>query len=52
MAIMEQEYVKTNLMGYMAVVHEAVKRMKHKFEGQIVVVGLMSANLRGAGSSV
>jgi NADP-dependent 3-hydroxy acid dehydrogenase YdfG len=53
MPIKDQEYiVKTNLLGYMAVVHEAVKRMKPKGKGHIVVVGSMSANLREAGSSV
>jgi NADP-dependent 3-hydroxy acid dehydrogenase YdfG len=53
MPIKDQEYiVKTNLLGYMAVVHEAIKRMKPKGKGHIVVVGSMSANVRSAGSSV
>jgi short-subunit dehydrogenase len=53
MSIEDQQYiVKTNLLGYLAVVHEAIKRMKPKGKGHIVVVGSMSANIRAAGSSV
>jgi len=53
MPVVDQEYiVKTNLLGYMAMVHEAVKRMKPKGKGHIVIVGSMSANVRAAGSSV
>jgi len=49
----EQEYiVKTNLLGYMQVAHEAVARMKQKGQGHIVIVGSMSAVTREAGSSV
>jgi NADP-dependent 3-hydroxy acid dehydrogenase YdfG len=53
MPIEDQEYiVKTNLVGYMVVAHEAAKRMKARGEGQIVVVGSMSAQTREPGSSV
>lgn len=49
----DQEYiVKTNLLGYMEVAHEAVVRMKQKGEGHIVIIGSMSAVTREAGSSV
>jgi NADP-dependent 3-hydroxy acid dehydrogenase YdfG len=53
MSLDDQEYiVRTNLLGYMEVVHEAVARMKNKGEGHIVVIGSMSAVTREAGSSV
>lgn len=49
----DQEYiVKTNLLGYMEVAHEAVARMKQKSEGHIVIIGSMSAVTQEAGSSV
>lgn len=53
MSLDDQEYiVKTNLIGYMSVAHEALKRMKKSGGGHIVVVGSMSAQTREAGSSV
>lgn len=53
MSLDDQEYiVRTNLLGYMEVAHEAVARMKKKGEGHIVVIGSMSAVVREAGSSV
>jgi NADP-dependent 3-hydroxy acid dehydrogenase YdfG len=53
MSIDNQEYiVKTNLLGYMSMAHEAIKRMKPKGQGHIVVIGSMSAIVREAGSSV
>jgi NADP-dependent 3-hydroxy acid dehydrogenase YdfG len=57
-SIMEGEYedwsyiVKTNLLGYMAMAHEAIKRMKSNGEGHIVNVGSMSADVREKDSSV
>ncbi|HLN46451.1 MAG TPA: SDR family oxidoreductase [Candidatus Sulfotelmatobacter sp.] len=49
----DQEYiVKTNLLGYMTIAHEALKRMKNKQAGQILIVGSMSADVREKGSSV
>jgi NADP-dependent 3-hydroxy acid dehydrogenase YdfG len=49
----EWEYiVDTNLLGYMAMTHEAIERMKPKGEGHIVNIGSMSAELRQADSSV
>jgi len=49
----EQEYlVRTNLIGYMLVAHEAIQRMKTKGEGQIIFIGSMSADVHEAGSSV
>jgi NADP-dependent 3-hydroxy acid dehydrogenase YdfG len=44
--------VKTNLLGYMACAHEAIKRMKKQGGGHIVNVGSMSADVREKGSSV
>ena len=47
------EYVvKTNLLGYMACAHEAVKRMKVQGDGHIVNIGSLSAERREEGSSV
>lgn len=48
----EQEYViKTNLLGYVTVAGEAIKRMKSQ-GGHIVMIGSMSADVRGKGSSL
>src|SRR5215208_2179994 len=47
-----QYIVKTNLLGYMAIAHEAIERMKAKGWGHIVNVGSMSADEREKGSSV
>ncbi len=47
------EYVvKTNLVGFMACAHEAVKRMKVQGEGHIINIGSLSAERREEGSSV
>ena len=47
------EYVvKTNLLGYMACSHEAVKRMKVQGDGHIINIGSLSAERREEGSSV
>jgi NADP-dependent 3-hydroxy acid dehydrogenase YdfG len=49
----EWEYIlKTNLLGYMAMTHEAVERMKANGWGHIVNVGSMSADVREKDSSV
>jgi NADP-dependent 3-hydroxy acid dehydrogenase YdfG len=49
----ECEYVvRSNLIGYMACVYEAVARMKAQGAGHIVNVGSMSADVREKGSSV
>jgi NADP-dependent 3-hydroxy acid dehydrogenase YdfG len=49
----EQEYVvRTNLLGYMHMAQEAIKRMRPKSSGHIVFVGSMSANVRETGSSL
>ena len=49
----EWEYiVRTNLLGYMAIAHEAIERMKANGWGHIVNVGSMSADEREKGSSV
>lgn len=49
----EQEYVvRTNLLGYMFMAHEAIQRMKTRGGGQIIFVGSMSADVHEAGSSV
>lgn len=42
----------TNLLGYMACVHEAVIRMRPNRNGHIVNIGSMSADERGKDSSV
>lgn len=47
-----QYIVNINLLGYMAMTHEAVKRMKAQGEGHIVNVGSMSADTREKDSSV
>ena len=47
-----QYIVKTNLLGYMAMAHEAIARMKNRGEGHIVNIGSMSANVREKDSSV
>jgi NADP-dependent 3-hydroxy acid dehydrogenase YdfG len=47
-----QYIVKTNLLGYMAVAHEAIARMKQQGEGHIVNIGSMSADVREKDSSV
>jgi NADP-dependent 3-hydroxy acid dehydrogenase YdfG len=44
--------VETNLLGYMACAHEAVKRMKETGHGHIVNIGSMSADVREEDSSV
>ena len=49
----EWEYIlKTNLLGYMAMAHEAVERMKPNGWGHIVNIGSMSADVREKDSSV
>ena len=49
----EWEYIlKTNLLGYMAMSHEAVERMKASGRGHIVNIGSMSAVVREKDSSV
>jgi NADP-dependent 3-hydroxy acid dehydrogenase YdfG len=56
-SIMEGEYqdwsyiIHTNLLGYMACTHEAVKRMQNN-GGQIINIGSMSADVREENSSV
>jgi NADP-dependent 3-hydroxy acid dehydrogenase YdfG len=47
-----QYIVNTNLLGYMAIAHEAIERMKAQKEGHIVNIGSMSADVREKGSSV
>lgn len=44
--------VRTNLLGYLAVSHEAIERMKPRGQGHIVNIGSMSADVREKGSSV
>jgi NADP-dependent 3-hydroxy acid dehydrogenase YdfG len=57
-SIMEGKYeewqyiVHTNLLGYMAIAHEAIERMKAHGGGHIVNIGSMSADTREKGSSV
>lgn len=57
-SIMEGEYkdwsdiVNTNLLGYMAMAHEAITRMKPNGRGHIVNIGSMSADVREKDSSV
>ncbi|HSL29646.1 MAG TPA: SDR family oxidoreductase [Anaerolineales bacterium] len=57
-SVMEGNYqewhyiVKTNLLGYMAMAHEAIARMKQHGEGHIVNIGSMSADVREKDSSV
>ena len=57
-SIMEGEYedwsyiINTNLLGYMAMAHEAIERMKANKRGHIVNVGSMSADVREKDSSV
>lgn len=49
----EWEYIlKTNLLGYMSMTHEAVERMKANGWGHIVNIGSMSADVREKDSSV
>lgn len=38
--------VRTNVVGYLAVAREAVRRMQERGEGHVVLVGSMSADLR------
>jgi len=47
-----QYIVNTNLLGYMACAHEAVKRMRANGNGHIVNIGSMSADVREKNSSV
>lgn len=47
-----QYIVNTNLLGYMAMTHEAVKRMKANGWGHIVNIGSMSADVREKDSSI
>jgi len=47
-----QYIVHTNLLGYMAMTHEAIERMKAHGGGHIVNVGSMSADTREKGSSL
>lgn len=57
-SVMEGEYkdwqyiVSTNLLGYMAMAHEAIERMKVHGQGHILNVGSMSADVREKNSSV
>jgi NADP-dependent 3-hydroxy acid dehydrogenase YdfG len=57
-SVMEGEYpeweyiLKTNLLGYMAMTHEAVERMKANGWGHLVNIGSMSADVREKDSSV
>jgi NAD(P)-dependent dehydrogenase (short-subunit alcohol dehydrogenase family) len=57
-SVMEGEYpdwqyiVSTNLLGYMAIAHEAIERMKPHGQGHIVNIGSMSADVREKDSSV
>jgi NAD(P)-dependent dehydrogenase (short-subunit alcohol dehydrogenase family) len=57
-SVMEGEYtdwqyiVNTNLLGYMAMAHEAIERMKPHGWGHIVNIGSMSADVRETNSSV
>lgn len=57
-SIMEGNYnewqyvIGTNLLGYMAIAHEAIDRMKANGSGHIVNIGSMSADVREKGSSV
>jgi NADP-dependent 3-hydroxy acid dehydrogenase YdfG len=57
-SVMEGEYqdwqyiVNTNLLGYMAMAHEAIERMKARGQGHIVNIGSMSADVREKNSSV
>jgi NADP-dependent 3-hydroxy acid dehydrogenase YdfG len=49
----EWQYIlKTNLLGYMAMTHEAIERMKANGWGHIVNIGSMSADVREKDSSV
>lgn len=47
-----QYILQTNLLGYMACVHQAVNRMKKRKNGHIVNIGSMSADVREKDSSV
>src|SRR5687768_13200536 len=47
-----QYIINTNLLGYMAMAHEAIERMKAHGQGHIVNIGSMSADVREKGSSV
>jgi NAD(P)-dependent dehydrogenase (short-subunit alcohol dehydrogenase family) len=40
------QVVRTNVVGYLACAHEAVRRMKERARGHVVLVGSMSAELR------
>lgn len=44
--------VRTNLLGYIAMAHDAAQRMKRAGGGHIVNIGSMSAEVRDAGSSL
>lgn len=44
--------VKTNVLGYLACTHHALKRMEETGTGHIVNIGSMSADVREQGSSV
>jgi NADP-dependent 3-hydroxy acid dehydrogenase YdfG len=49
----EWQYIlHTNLLGYMAMTHEAIERMKKNSWGHIVNIGSMSADVREKNSSV
>jgi NADP-dependent 3-hydroxy acid dehydrogenase YdfG len=47
-----KQVVDTNLLGYIACTHEAVKRMTKSGRGHIIFIGSMSADVREQGSSV
>jgi NADP-dependent 3-hydroxy acid dehydrogenase YdfG len=57
-SVMEGQYkdwqyiVNTNLLGYMAMAHEAIERMKSHGWGHIINIGSMSADVREKDSSV
>lgn len=44
--------MQTDLIAHMACCHEAIRRMKARGQGDIVLVGSMSAVSRGAGSDI
>lgn len=49
----EWQYIlQTNLLGYMAMTHEAIERMKTSGGGHLVNIGSMSADVREKDSSV
>lgn len=47
-----QYIVHTNILGYIACAHEAIKRMRRNSRGHIINIGSMSAETREKGSSL